>query len=298
MATPTSTGWTPTTDCGVPISTPGSRTKPVSWSPTHRPGLPRSTRPGSRRRPHSGQSSRRASGWLHGASLPSRIHCGMPTRRARLRRPQSVSASARSPSRCRTDLSAFLRLPPALRLGDDVAVGPEEIERTALLADLARSGPRAGAHLIASIDHGIAPPRGFDLAEPQSLGINLRCKKGEWRWDDGPREHFVLPEPTPPAGRATAWPAALGFAAAEIPDSVPFSRIVVPTADRWTGVSTDGSDVLIGVDDRGEPQRFVLGRGNVHHALIGGDVQRGKRQERGMRLRRRDRSADTSSGSG
>ena len=41
-------------------------------------------------------------------------------------------------------------------------------------------------------------------------------------------------------------------------------------------LTTDGLDVQIGVDSKGEPQHFVMGVRGVHHGLVGGDVRMGK----------------------
>ena len=57
---------------------------------------------------------------------------------------------------------------------------------------------------------------------------------------------------------------------------LPFGRIAIAPAQRWAGFTTDGLDVQIGVDSKGEPQHFVMGVRGVHHGLVGGDVRMGK----------------------
>ena len=80
----------------------------------------------------------------------------------------------------------------------------------------------------------------------------------------------------PAAARANPWLDAVGAAAGSACRDLPFGRIAVPAARRWAGDTTDGLDVQIGVDSKGEPQRFVMGVRGVHHGLVGGDVRMGK----------------------
>ena len=68
----------------------------------------------------------------------------------------------------------------------------------------------------------------------------------------------------------------MGAAAGSASRDLPFGRIAVPPARCWAGDTTDGLDVQIGVDSKGEPQRFVMGVRGVHHGLVGGDVRMGK----------------------
>jgi len=47
-------------------------------------------------------------------------------------------------------------------------------DRAAELLDrLARNGPRAGLYLLATVDPGLPPPRGFDLAALAALGTTV-----------------------------------------------------------------------------------------------------------------------------
>jgi DNA segregation ATPase FtsK/SpoIIIE, S-DNA-T family len=218
-------------------------------------------------------------------------------------------------------LSGFLRLPPALRLADTVAVSPREIDdliarlaehvvevtqrrlsnrydsieqynaattgvsvayHVLAVADfpagftergaeqlvmLARGGPPAGVHIVATVDTSAKLPRGFALADLSATATTVRLKDGE---------SPLTADQTPAPDRMNSWLDALGAAALEVSDSLPFHRVAVPEDERWSGSSTNGIEVLIGVDPRGEPHGFVLGRGFVHHALVGGDTQRGK----------------------
>ena len=229
-------------------------------------------------------------------------------------------------------LSAFLRLPPQLRVGTGVAARPAEIEAllmtltdhvvevtqrrltnvydsveaynaattgvlvpyhvlvlagfpagvddqaAELLSNLARNGPRAGLYVLATVDPGLPLPRGFDLAALSSLSTNLGLdQRGELTWDDPDFGRSTIePDQMPAAARANPWLDAVGAAASSAARDLPFGRIAVPLGQRWAGATTDGLDVQIGVDGKGEPQRFVMGVRGVHHGLVGGDVRMGK----------------------
>jgi hypothetical protein len=147
-----------------------------------------------------------------------------------------------------------------------------------LLGRLARNGPRAGLYLLATVDPGLPPPRGFDLASLTALGTTVGLdSRGDLSWDDpefGPS--VIEPDQMPSAARANPWLDAVGAAASSAARDLPFARIAIPPPRRWAGVSTDGLDVQIGVDSRGEPQHFVMGVRGVHHGMVGGDVRMGK----------------------
>jgi DNA segregation ATPase FtsK/SpoIIIE, S-DNA-T family len=229
-------------------------------------------------------------------------------------------------------LSAFLRLPPQLRVGSGVAAGPPEIEdllarltghvvevtqtrltnvydcvedynaaaagpgvpyhvlvmtgfpagisdqAAELLARLARNGPRAGLYLLATRNPGHDPPRGFDMdaLTLRATSVSLAAN-GELGWDDPEFGPAVLTaDRMPAAARANPWLEAVGGAASSVPRDVPFSRIAIGPSQRWSCATTDGLDVQIGVDSKGEPQHFVMGVRGVHHGLVGGDVRMGK----------------------
>jgi len=232
-------------------------------------------------------------------------------------------------------LSAFLRLPPQLRVGPGVAAQPAEIEAllttlnghvvevtqrrltnvydsveaynaattgvavpyhvlvlagfpagfdpvaAELLGNLARNGPRAGLYILATVDPALEAPRGFDPAALGALGglrTNLELDPhGNLTWDDPEFGRSAIePDLMPPAARANPWLDSVGAAANSAARDMPYGRIAVPVQERWAGVTTDGLDVQIGVNSRGEPQRFVMGVRGVHHGLVGGDVRMGK----------------------
>jgi hypothetical protein len=147
-----------------------------------------------------------------------------------------------------------------------------------LLGRLARNGPRAGLYIVATVDPSLDMPRGFDLAALSALGTTLGLSSsGDLTWDDpdfGPG--VIEPDEMPGAARANPWLDAVGAAAGSASRDLPFARIAVPPDRCWAGNTADGLDVQIGVDSKGEPQRFVMGVRGVHHGLVGGDVRMGK----------------------
>ena len=147
-----------------------------------------------------------------------------------------------------------------------------------LLGSLARHGPRAGLYILATLDPGLPMPRGLELAELTALSTNLGLdSRGDLTWDDPEFGRSVIePDQMPAAARANPWLDAVGAAANSAARDLPFGRIAVTSPRRWSGVTTDGLDVQIGMDGKGEPQRFVMGVRGVHHGLVGGDVRMGK----------------------
>lgn len=147
-----------------------------------------------------------------------------------------------------------------------------------LLGRLARNGPRSGLYIVATVDPGLDLPRGFDLAGLTALGTTLSLDdRGDLSWDDPDFAGSVIePDQMPGAAQANPWLDAVGAAAGSAYRDLPFGRIAVPPARRWAGNTTDGLDVQIGVDSKGEPQHFVMGVRGVHHGLVGGDVRMGK----------------------
>ena len=147
-----------------------------------------------------------------------------------------------------------------------------------LLGRLARNGPRSGLYIVATVDPGLDLPRGFDLAGLTALGTTVSLDdRGDLSWDDPDFAGSVIePDQMPGAAQANPWLDAVGAAAGSAYRDLPFGRIAVPPARRWAGNTTDGLDVQIGVDSKGEPQHFVMGVRGVHHGLVGGDVRMGK----------------------
>ena len=137
-----------------------------------------------------------------------------------------------------------------------------------LLRQLARNGPRAGLFILAT--HG----GGLNLGAPcTNLAFGT---DGTVSWDDQDFGQLVIePDQMPSAARANPWLDAVAAAAVSSSSrDLPFGPLAVTR--RWEGNTTDGLDVQIGVDSKGEPQYFALGARGVHHGLVGGDVRMGK----------------------
>jgi len=146
-----------------------------------------------------------------------------------------------------------------------------------LLMRLARNGPLAGVYIIATLDPQKEMPRDFDLAALTALATNVALDdQGNLTWDDPEFRQVIEPDQMPAAARANPWLDAVGAAASAASRDLSFSRIAVAPAQRWLGVTTDGLEVQIGVDSKGEPQHFVMGSGAIYHGLIGGSTQMGK----------------------
>jgi len=229
-------------------------------------------------------------------------------------------------------LSGFLRLPAALRVGSGVASSATEIEAllktltdhvvevtqtrltnvygsveaynesstgvsvpyhvlvlagfpggvtthsAELLARLARNGPRAGVYILATAERGEQQARSLDLAALTATATGLHVDgRGTVTWDDPDFGRWVIePDAMPPAQQANSWLDAVGAAASVHSRDLPFARIAIPAGQRWSADTTDGLDVQIGVDSKGEPQHFVMGSRGVHNGLVGGDVRMGK----------------------
>ncbi|HTS96786.1 MAG TPA: FtsK/SpoIIIE domain-containing protein [Streptosporangiaceae bacterium] len=246
-------------------------------------------------------------------------------------RPGTVRFALADPLGQGEQLSGFLRLPAALRVGSGVASSAAEIEAllraltdhvvevtqtrltnvydsveaynegttgvsvpyhvlvlagfpggisahsAELLARLARNGPRAGVYIVATAERGQEQARGLHLEDLTATATSLSVAGGGVIWDDPDFGRWPIePDVLPAAPKVNAWLDAVGAAASANSRDLPFARIAIPPAQRWSGDSTDGLDAQIGVDSKGEPQHFVMGSRGVHNGLVGGDVRMGK----------------------
>ena len=249
-------------------------------------------------------------------------------------RPGTVRFALADPLGQGEQLSGFLRLPAALRVGSGVASSAAEIEallktltehvvevtQTRLtnvydsveaynaashrgIRALPRPGPggvprrdqrrtrpscwpgwpatgrAAGVYILATAERGQEQARGIGLAALTATATDLHVdgRGGTVTWDDPDFGRWVIePDVMPPAPRVNAWLDAVGAAASIHSRDLPFDRIAIPAAQRWSADTTDGLDAQIGVDSKGEPQHFVMGSRGVHNGLVGGDVRMGK----------------------
>ena len=247
-------------------------------------------------------------------------------------RPGTVRFALADPLGQGEQLSGFLRLPAALRVGTGVASSPAEIEAllktltdhvvevtqtrltnvydsieaynaaatgvsvpyhvlvlagfpggiseqsAELLMRLARNGPRAGVYILATIERGPERAHGPGLSALAAATADLHVAAGGTvTWNDPDFGQWAIePDAMPPAERVNVWLDAVGAAASLGSRELPFARIAIPPAERWSANTTDGLDAQIGIDSRGEPQHFVMGSRGVHNGLVGGDVRMGK----------------------
>ncbi len=155
-------------------------------------------------------------------------------------------------------------------------------------SNIALLGPRVGVHILATVgDDGYWRQKKTDL---QKLGTAVEFEQPAQqpvvttsvrrvRWNDTQFGNYTLiPDIMPPADQVNQWLAVVRGVADEPPPGLPFDRFAIPEAERWTGNTSDGIDVPIGIAAGGEIQHFRLGQqsGTVHHALIGGTVRSGK----------------------
>jgi S-DNA-T family DNA segregation ATPase FtsK/SpoIIIE len=246
-------------------------------------------------------------------------------------RPGTIRFALADPLGQGEQLSGFLRLPAALRVGSGVASSAFEIETllktltdhvvdvtqtrltnvygsveaynaattgvsvpyhvlvltgfpggisehsAELLAQLARNGPRAGVYIVATAERWQERARGLHLSALTGTATDVHAAAGTVVWTDPDfGEWAIEPDVMPPAARVNAWLDAVGAAAGAGTKDLPFDRIAIPPAERWSADTTDGLDAQIGVDSKGEPQHFVMGSRGVHNGLVGGDVRMGK----------------------
>jgi DNA segregation ATPase FtsK/SpoIIIE, S-DNA-T family len=147
-----------------------------------------------------------------------------------------------------------------------------------LLTRLARNGPRAGVYILATIERGLERANGPRLSALAAAAADLHVAAGgAVTWNDPDFGQWAIePDAIPPSAQVNAWLDAVGAAASLGSRDLPFARIAIAPSERWSADTTDGLDVQIGVDSRGEPQHFVMGSRGVHNGLVGGDVRMGK----------------------
>jgi hypothetical protein len=145
---------------------------------------------------------------------------------------------------------------------------PENLSERARqsLDRIARNGPKAGVYVLASSSES-------DLSrEIVSFGTTLIIDaKGDLRFGEAQFDPFqVIPDPIPEPEQVDRWLHAIGSAAQAESDSVPFRSLGAPESYRWMGNTADGIVVPIGLDSQGDVHLLALGKGLVHHGLIGG----------------------------
>lgn len=149
----------------------------------------------------------------------------------------------------------------------------------ALLASIARTGPRTGRYLLGAVIPTARQVHDFDLPGFLKLATCVQVKSGglvEWNDPDFARVPF-----RPDAPPSTTLVNRLAVDVKEALDTstssdVPFQSIALPPARWWRASSVDGLRVPLGVAESGDVYEFEIGRALVHHGLIGGTPGSGK----------------------
>lgn len=144
-----------------------------------------------------------------------------------------------------------------------------------LLGRLARNGPRAGVHILASLDRSAPVPRGVGLDALLVPATVVRIDaEGTGRIDDPELgEWSFLPDTLPDPVKVETWLADVGRAFAGRSRALSTERVLVPLD--WTGSSASGLEVPIGLDEEGDLLSLALGD-DPAHGLVGGMTGMGK----------------------
>jgi len=149
------------------------------------------------------------------------------------------------------------------------------------LLDIARNGPRAGVYLIAYLDPRHKVPEkvqpAFDSLMALGTTLSLETEPVHLLHSQNfMGDHQVWPDTLPPVSHVNQWLSTLRQAIHQDTTSLDFSRIAIPQSQRWTDSTLHGLEVTIGINSVGEPHKFRLGRGMIHHGLVGGVIGSGK----------------------
>ena len=146
-----------------------------------------------------------------------------------------------------------------------------------LLAPLLRNGPRAGVHVLATIDRSAPVPRGVDLEAVAKAGLGVRIDEaGLGHIDQGELKDWPFkPDTMPQPDKVREWLAAIDVT----PRSLSFASIA-PALD-WSGSSALELAAPIGLDEHGEVHSLRLSDDPgpdvlPAHALVGGMTGMGK----------------------
>ena len=149
-----------------------------------------------------------------------------------------------------------------------------------LLTPVLRNGPRAGVHVLATVDDSSPASKGFDLDAVRRSGTAVRVDAdGICHVDDGElRGWSIGPDALPDPEEVRQRLAAIGEAAAA-PRTLPFDAVAPPLD--WSGSSASEMAAPIGLNDRGDVHSFRVSDDPgpdvlPAHALIGGQTRMGK----------------------
>lgn len=159
-------------------------------------------------------------------------------------------------------------------------------EAAARLNSIAASGARCGVFVLVLHDPRRAPPaaeiddlRRHCVSVTHELGAGAgEAAAADWRWRHPVCERFVFtPDAAPDEALMTDLVGRVGRAAVAAGRvQVPFATVAPDADERWTGRGSEGLSVPIGRAGATRLQRFELGGGVAHHALVAGRTGSGK----------------------
>ncbi|MBC8508009.1 MAG: hypothetical protein ISR58_15205 [Anaerolineales bacterium] len=145
------------------------------------------------------------------------------------------------------------------------------------LKHIVNNGIRAGVHLIASVNKNVETPKSLDLEKIFSKGLSIKIDDSQVRWDDPKLSQYkITPDRFPDRYLVESLLAKVGHFEQTAITDLNFGRIAISKKDAWNNSTRNGIRVPIGIDGKGETYSFSLGKGTVHHGLIGGITQSGK----------------------
>jgi len=148
-----------------------------------------------------------------------------------------------------------------------------------LLLEIARSGPRVGCYLLASVLKGENVPHGFNFTTLMNLSSYLTIQPdGQITWNDNDFAQFpIVPDPTPAPRLIDQLVAKIQLRVAAVASKVfAFREIAVRKARWWQESTADGLELALGLDESGKSYSLTIGQGVAHHLLVGGTIGSGK----------------------
>ena len=154
-------------------------------------------------------------------------------------------------------------------------------EAVARLNSIASSGARCGVFVLVLHDPRREAPSGAVDDLRRHCAVVTHTQDGEapgWRWRHPVCERFrFTPDAAPDEALMTELVGKVGRAAVAAGRvQVPFASVTPEVGQRWTGVGSERLSVPIGRAGATRLQRFELGSGVAHHALVAGRTGSGK----------------------
>jgi S-DNA-T family DNA segregation ATPase FtsK/SpoIIIE len=147
-----------------------------------------------------------------------------------------------------------------------------------LLLDIARVGKGAGYFIIGGIIKEEKIPHDFDINSFMKSATCINVEEGnQLRWDDPEFVQIPIRADFPPSSIL------INQFAKTIPNIIPsdsavipFQRIAVHKANWWQMSSSEGLTIPVGIGETGNVNNISIGKGGIHHGLVGGTTGMGK----------------------